>query len=367
MLFELIDSLKQSVEGSKFKIYATAIFRKLSANARLSFIDEFYEKTGIFFNIIDQDLENFYLENALIGRCGLNKAILLINIGGGSTELVLIKQKRVIERINLDLGAGTILSKFRTINNTYSAVDLRKVVNFIKKNLPILSRKVDFAFHTGGELTYMQLAQYLLKPNNLFHDDNHPVVIETSEFCKKNKQIFHGISLNSLEKLMPDNPKWMHGARACSAIAQAVCEKYKIKTLIPSDANLIHGVARQELRQVTISGSFRKHLIQILKIKKQLENAGILVLSPRFMEPKNPDEEFVVFNGEEGVSPLQLERYHLNSITKSDALIICNPQGYVGASALIEIGYAHALGKRVIFTEKPQEFMLNTLPAEVGL
>lgn len=90
-------------------------------------------------------------------------------------------------------------------------------------------------------------------------------------------------------------------------------------------------------------------------------------MSPRFSDPKNPGEEFVVFDGEEDASPVELERYHLDAITKSDALIVCNPDGYVGASAMIEIGYAQSLGKRVIFIEKPQEFMLNTLPAEIGL
>jgi len=49
-----------------------------------------------------------------------------------------------------------------------------------------------------------------------------------------------------LESLMSDDPKWMHGARACSAIAQAIFEKYGIATIIPSDANLLDGVARKE-------------------------------------------------------------------------------------------------------------------------
>ncbi len=131
--------------------------------------------------------------------------------------------------------------------------------------------------------------------------------------------------------------------------------------------DLINGVIRQEFRYVTISGSFRKHLDYILKVKKELENKGVHILSPRFEEPKNPGEEFVIFTGEEGLSPLELERYHLNSIENSDALIVCDPDGYVGASALLEIGYAHSLGKRIIFTEKPQEFILNQLPHEVGL
>ena len=91
------------------------------------------------------------------------------------------------------------------------------------------------------------------------------------------------------------------------------------------------------------------------------------VLSPRFFESQNPGEEFVVFVGKENSFPLELERYHLNSIVHSDALIICNPEGYVGASALLEIGFVQALGKRIVFIEKPQEFLLNNLPAEFGL
>lgn len=67
------------------------------------------------------------------------------------------------------------------------------------------------------------------------------------------------------------------------------------------------------------------------------------------------------------MSPLELERHHLHSIKESDTLIVCDPEGYVVASTLIEIGYAQALGKRIIFVEKPEEFMLNTLPAEIGL
>jgi hypothetical protein len=39
----------------------------------------------------------------------------------------------------------------------------------------------------------------------------------------------------------------------------------------------------------------------------------------------------------------------------------------VSASALLEIGFAHSLGKRIIFAEKPEEFILNNLPFEVGL
>lgn len=366
-LFELLDSVKEENKECQIKTYATGIFRNLINETRVSFIDECFTRTGLFFNIISHDLENFYLEMALVGKCLLNEPILLINIGGGSTELVVMYGKEAVERKNINLGVGMVITRFPSINEDISKVSLQEVVNFVKENIPDLSNKVKIAFYTGGELNYMQLANYPLEPNKLFIDNDHPFLISADDFSKRNEDIFEKVSLKELESLIPNDPKWMHGARGCSAIAQAICEKYQIKTIIPSNSNIINGVVRQEFRYVTISGSFRKHLDYILDIKGTLEDQGTKVLSPRFTEPKNSGEKFVVFTGEEGLSPLELERHHLSSISKSDALIVCDPEGYVGASALIEIGFANAIGKKVVFVEKPEEFMLNTLPAEIGL
>ncbi len=366
-LFELVDSVKAENKESLVKVYATGVFRKLAKDAKVSFIDEFFLRTGLFFNVINQDLESFYLQMALVGKCSLNEPILLINIGGGSTELVIMYGKEAVEQKSIDLGVGVINTKFPEINELISGVALEKVIEFVKGVLPSLSNKIKVAFYTGGELTYMRLANYALKANALFHDSDHPSLISMTDFVKRNPEVFEKVTLHDLETLMPSNPKWMQGARGCSAIAQAICEKYGIETIIPSDSNIINGVMRQELRYVTISGNFRKHLDYILKIKKELESKGIEVLSPKFTKPKNPGEKFVVFDGEEGLNPLELERYHLKSISQSDALIVCDPEGYVGASALLEIGFANAIGKRVILVEKPEEFMLNTLPAEIGL
>lgn len=273
-LFEFIESVQEQNEDSTIKIYATGIFRKLAPAAKISFGDEFFMRTGLFFNIISQDLENFYLEMALIGKCSLNEPILLINIGGASTELVVIYEKEAIERKNIDLGVGTINSKFSNINEPMSGVALKTVVDFIKGILPSLLNKTKIAFYTGGELTYMRLANYPLENNKIFKDADHPSMISVMAFFKKNEEIYEKVRLGELEALFPENPKWTHGARGCSAIAQAICEKYDIKIIVPSDSNLINGITRQEFRYVTISGSFRKHLDYILGVRKQLIEEG---------------------------------------------------------------------------------------------
>ena len=62
----------------------------MSPAARISFVDEFFLETGTLFNIIEQELENFYLQMALLGKANLSEPALLINIGGGSTELAVV-------------------------------------------------------------------------------------------------------------------------------------------------------------------------------------------------------------------------------------------------------------------------------------
>lgn len=366
-LFDYINKVANEHKDTPLRVYATALFRKYNPTVRRSLVDEFFSKTGQFFNIISHELEGHYLERALAGAYNLDEPLLLINIGGGSTELVVIKNGFIKERHNLDLGIMTILQDFPYLNDQVSPHKLDEVVESIRSRMPETSHKTPYAIYNGGELTYMRLVGYKLKKNDVFEDDDHPNQIDVENFSEKNQELFYTITLKQLEELMPNDPLWIHGARACSAIAQTITKHFGVSQLIPSDSNMAHGIIRQELRNVVLSGSFRKHLNYILKVKKQLNSQNIKVLSPRFEEPKNPGEEFVIFDGEEGLSPLELERYHLDMIEACDALIVCAADGYVGASALIEIGYAHALGKKIIFTEQPTEFMLQTLPAEVGL
>lgn len=246
-LYDLINKVKKENKNLPIKIYSTALFRKFEKNAFKKFSKDFFNKTGIKFTVISQELENLYLEMALVGKYIGKDKVLLINIGGDSTELVVMKNKKLVEVKNIDLGVSNILSEFPEINNGRGKATLNKVKKFIYIKLPVLKSKVKTAFYSGGELNYMQLAKYKLMKNSLFKDVDHPSFILLKDFVKRNKEIFEKVYVKDLENLMPENPTWMHGARACSAIAQTICEKYGIKIVIPSDSNLINGVVRSEI------------------------------------------------------------------------------------------------------------------------
>ncbi len=363
---ELLTYITELVEKNVIntKIIATGIFRKIPADQQQFIIDTCFVKTKCYFNIISHEMEGQYLNKALSAMCPTDHTVLLLNIGGGSTEIIIKQNNKPDVTVNVELGVGNIIEKFPGVNEETSTTSLDTVTEYIKTLLPKIDSIADYAIYNGGELHYMKLAEYNLAKNVSFTDSDHPLEISLKDFSQKNFEIFNSISLTSLEELMPNDPKWMHGARACSAIAQAVCEKYSVTKIIPSDSNTVHGYVRLPLRNVTLSGSYRKHLDYIIDIKTYVEKLGMTVLSPVLTSPKNPGETFVIFHGEEGLSPLALERKQLVAIKHSDALIVCCPGGYVGASALIEIGYALAHNKLVLYTETPDEFMLNTLPHE---
>lgn len=280
-----------------------------------------------------------------------------------------LKEKKVIKRLNFDFGIVDVLKKFPHLNNEFSSTNQETIVNYIKKKLPEINEEdsTSIIFYNGGELTFMRLTGYKLKDNYIVKDKDHPFLILIKDFIKGNNNLLYEKSLSQLKSLYPQDPNWMLGARPCSLIAQAIFEKLKIKYIIPSDSNLIDGVVHKEFRKVTISGSFRKHLKNILALKNYFERLEIKVLSPRFKDISSIKKGFVIFKEEKNYSPFELENYHLRSIIDSDALIVCDPEGYVGVSATFEIGFASALKKRIIFTEEPKEFILRLIPAEYGI
>ncbi|MBI4895790.1 MAG: NUDIX domain-containing protein [Candidatus Aenigmarchaeota archaeon] len=244
-LFNIINSIKTRYDN-EIKIYSTAVFRDMQENMKKDFEKEFYNTTGLNLNIIDQDKESYYLQLALIGRCSIQEPILLMNTGGGSTQVILVKEKKPLEKINIQIGVGTINTLFPSIKEQISNINIDDIVNYVKKNVPEISTKAKLAFNTGGELSFMRLTKYPITQNTLFQDVDHPSLIPIEAFGKKNIDIFHSVSLSELESLMPENPSWMHGTRAYLAISQAICEKYGVETIIPSDSNIIHGIVRSE-------------------------------------------------------------------------------------------------------------------------
>jgi NTP pyrophosphatase (non-canonical NTP hydrolase) len=110
---------------------------------------------------------------------------------------------------------------------------------------------------------------------------------------------------------------------------------------------------------VVISGSFRKHYQGILDRIAAFEDAGVTVLSPRASRIVNPGEAFAILETDGAETPEALERSHLDAISAADALYVHNPEGYVGLSAALEVGWALSLGKEIFVAEPAADFTLG--------
>ena len=102
---------------------------------------------------------------------------------------------------------------------------------------------------------------------------------------------------------------------------------------------------------VVVSGSFRRFFPEIRETVLTFESLGVVVLSPAASEVINPDEEFAILKTDKTRDPKTLEQGHLDAITKADALYLYNPEGYLGDSSKMELGWAIALGKPVFCKE----------------
>jgi NTP pyrophosphatase (non-canonical NTP hydrolase)/nucleoside 2-deoxyribosyltransferase len=94
--------------------------------------------------------------------------------------------------------------------------------------------------------------------------------------------------------------------------------------------------------RITVSGSFRRHWKAVKEAINNFKALGAEVVSPQSTEQERNVDEFVYLKGEEG-PPEDIERRHLTSISCSDALYVVSPDGYLGPSTALEIGYALAL------------------------
>lgn len=371
---------KYELTNRNTKLYATGIFRKLS-NQKV-FVDLFYKQTGLYFNIITHDLEAFYLEKAWVNEKSAKvNNMIVINIGGETTEILCCHNGTVIEEPKkLSIGVGNVKNQFPNINNIFSEYPLDSVVQLlledICKELGEPKAFYDVAIYTGGELNYMKSAGYNLIPNTIFDDLSHPNMICINDYKKRNSEVFSCVEINELKNMMPDNPEWMTGARACSALAQAICKYFNVEYIIPSDSNLIDGVNVQEAKNVVICGSFNKYLTEIASLITKLNNSGIKVLSPKNTEIVGIEGDFVVFKNDiiKNHNTWDVEELHLRAIDKCDFVIACNFDNYIGVSTTFELEYAYRAGKKIIFMEDNtiadnfgDRIKVKNMPCEVGI
>ena len=114
--------------------------------------------------------------------------------------------------------------------------------------------------------------------------------------------------------------------------------------------NVSAGVGRV-VREVVISGTYRKDNVGLRLAYEQLLDLGCKILSPTNVRVVKEEEGFVFMEGEQTELPENVEMRHLNAIQAAQFVWLHAPEGYVGPSAALEVGFAHAIGIPVYATQ----------------
>lgn len=224
-------------------IFVTGIFRNLNYQKKQELVRLFNDEFDLHFNIISHGIENYYLGRAMQNNYN-GKKVLIINMGGKTTELVTFQNDKIVDTKNLTIGVADLLNEFSKVNEDVSGNTIEEMDSFVLEKIKDISFAQDYncAIFTGGEERFEKLTNFNLVPNTLFNDGVHSYMVSFEDYVSGTKKVFYDITMDELYQLMPDNPKWMDGARSGAIIPLTIFKQANIPWIIPSDLNLINGV-----------------------------------------------------------------------------------------------------------------------------
>src|SRR6201994_1975893 len=111
--------------------------------------------------------------------------------------------------------------------------------------------------------------------------------------------------------------------------------------------------------KATVSGSFHRHMEAISSAVYELMAHSIRVLSPADPRVVAAQGEFLFVASDRVRSVRLVQDRHLESIRAADFLWLVCPDGYVGQSASMELGFAAAVGLPIFSTRTPDDLTLQ--------
>ncbi len=226
-------------------VYGTSIFRTISTKERNEFEDEFKQRTNLEFNTITQEIENKYTTYGATRNINYNNNVAVMIGGGASTELSIVKNKKIIETSYYDFGAVDITNKFNDLKENKATTDYETMINYIKEKLKETKNKPEVLILAGGDYLYFyEQLQEKLQTNTLFNNKNEPYMLDINEMEKIDKKFIYETSLNNIKEKTND-PLWWDGARAMRLIVEALAKTLGVKYIIPTKITCVYGVVEE--------------------------------------------------------------------------------------------------------------------------
>jgi exopolyphosphatase/guanosine-5'-triphosphate,3'-diphosphate pyrophosphatase len=237
--------ISELLGAAKLIAVGTRVFRA-AKNAR-QVIDKVTRQTGIRIRVLSAKQEAAYaLGGALTGFLHIRKGV-LVDIGGGSTEFVLFKQRKIVHSLSIPIGAVVLaetgLRRFRHISDRR----IEQVQNDIHRHFSRLPR--EYYGQSGGVIAVGGTATTLAALNAELTKYN-PERVHGAELTDKGieryVQRFRAGTIADIRRSIPFDPARARVLPAGTFILAEVCKHLDIKRLRVSHRGLRWGIAQEQ-------------------------------------------------------------------------------------------------------------------------
>lgn len=115
---------------------------------------------------------------------------------------------------------------------------------------------------------------------------------------------------------------------------------------------------KQKKNTISLLGSLTKQLECIKEENIKQKNNGYEILAPRLSNIKTDENGFIIFEDDISDNPIIIESNFIENCLKSENIIVCNKDGYIGNTVMFEIGYLLAKKKNIELMQTPSEIWL---------
>ncbi len=136
---EFVD-LARDFKADTIKAFGTSAVR--SSKNGPDFVKKILEKTGVIIQVLNGDTEAQYIfKGASLALENITEPALIMDIGGGSTEFIIVEEEQVLWKRSFDLGAARLLQEFRP-HDPMLPDEINRVKDHFKEVLLPLSFKL---------------------------------------------------------------------------------------------------------------------------------------------------------------------------------------------------------------------------------
>ena len=169
-------------------VCGTSIFRDLSLEDKEAFLNEFYDKTKVKFNIISQEKENIYTVNGATKY--VDEALVFVG-GGGSTEISYFKNNKIECMSNNKFGVIDVLNIYPDLAENFAKTNLKEIMKYIGEKIDVPNIKTDILILAGGGHEYFARESGIrFEKNTLYSDPNETIMMSIEQRIEDTKKYY---------------------------------------------------------------------------------------------------------------------------------------------------------------------------------